>query len=50
MGFTAWMGELEKMLVARLGMCMIDFEDVPFGDLYDDGMTPKEVLDMIMAD
>jgi hypothetical protein len=49
MGFTTWMGEVDKMLKVRLRMTMFDFEDVPFGDLYDEGMTPKAVVDMIVA-
>ena len=49
MAFKNWLENINALLFADYGFVIEDLPDEPFRDYYDEGLTPKNVVE-IMAD
>ena len=43
--FEAWMARVDDALVRKVGVSSGDIPDIPYRDLFDQGITPEEAAD-----
>ena len=49
MAFESWMSNVNALLFADTGFVIPDLPDEPFRDYYDDGLFPKDVVEIMIT-
>ena len=50
LSFEQWMNKIDKLLLRNFFMSIHDLPDMCFWDMFQDGITPKQVVEEIMSD
>lgn len=45
--FAAWMMQVDRLLLAKVGLTSADLVDAPYFDSWNDGLDAEEMLDVI---
>lgn len=49
-GFNIWMEEVDQLLIEELCVSSADLEDRCYRDAYDDGVSPREMVNEIIQE
>lgn len=49
-GFLPWGLAVEKALIAKCGMGVLDLPDAPYSDMYEDMLEPEDAADEVLAE
>jgi hypothetical protein len=48
--FEAWMAEVDKLFIEKIGLTSGDLADMCWRDWFDDGLTPKQAVATALED
>ncbi len=48
--FYQWLRKVDKLIISKVGMGLMDLSDQPYRDWFDDGVSPYEARDRTLED